>query len=236
VFALIHSPIVGPLTWALVAEELERRGEKALVPALANGEEEEPYWKQHAESLAEFFGGLVAERQVLVAHSGAGPILPALAQQIGKPAAYIFVDASLPEDEASRLDQLAAELPEAATALERMLAAGQRAPDWSDSDLRHEIPDARLRRRVLAELTPRPARFYEEPIAVFEGWPDAPCGYLQFSPAYERPGAQARERGWAYRRLEGVIFTCWSIHPPLPAPSLRLSRPLRAEAHRAALR
>lgn len=204
---LVHSPIVGPLTWALVAEELRGRDVDVVVPPLTDRDDsEEPYWKQHARSVAEGFRGLAQETPVLVAHSSAGPLLPAIGQEVGGPAAYIFVDASLPEHNGSRLERLAAELPAAAAALRDALASGQAAPDWSEADLREEIPDARLRQGVLTELKPRLARFYEEPIPVFEAWPDAPCGYLQFSPAYDAPGAQARECGWPYRRLEGGHF------------------------------
>jgi hypothetical protein len=204
---LVHSPIVGPLTWAPVAEELERRGFEVLMPVLEDGVEPRvPYWERHAQSVANSLGGRAPEGVVLAAHSGAGQLLPAIAQRIASPSGYVFVDASLPEDNQSRLGQLAAELPAAAQVLGEILASGQAAPDWSDADLREEIPDARLRHDVIAQLRPRPARFYQEPIPVFDGWPDAPCAYLQFSRAYDRPAAQARERGWPYRRVAGSHF------------------------------
>ena len=91
-------------------------------------------------------------------------------------------------------------------ALRDLLARGEMYPDWSDEELRGEIPDPRLRREVLAELRPRPARFYEEPIPVFDGWPDAPCAYVQLSAAYDYSAAQARDRGWPCRRLRGTHF------------------------------
>ncbi len=37
VFVLLHSPLVGPLTWGPVADELRRRGIEAIVPALREG-------------------------------------------------------------------------------------------------------------------------------------------------------------------------------------------------------
>jgi hypothetical protein len=207
VLALIHSPIVGPSTWSLVAAELERRRINTLVPALEDDDEATaPYWEQHARSAASGLGEAGAGHPILVAHSGAGPLLPPIGDRVGGARAYVFVDAGLPEPNTSRLEQLAAELPDAAKALGDLLAAGERYPNWSDEELRDEIPDPGLRRRVLAELRPRPARFYEEPIPVPRGWPDAPCGYLQLSAAYERPAAWARERGWDCRRLDGTHF------------------------------
>ncbi len=97
---------------------------------------------------------------------------------------------------------MAAESPEIADRAGRALAAGQRLPDWQEDDLREVIPDAGLRRAFLAEMQPRPAEFFEEPIQVFTGWPDAPCGYLQFSHLYDFPAAEARRKGWPYRRIE----------------------------------
>jgi hypothetical protein len=35
VFMLIHSPLVGPFTWSLVAEELRARGQEMFVPTLS---------------------------------------------------------------------------------------------------------------------------------------------------------------------------------------------------------
>lgn len=34
-FVLVHSPLVGPVTWSWVAEELRSRGQKVVVPVLA---------------------------------------------------------------------------------------------------------------------------------------------------------------------------------------------------------
>ena len=38
-FVLIHSPLVGPLTWTLVADELQRKGIEVVVPVLREVEE-----------------------------------------------------------------------------------------------------------------------------------------------------------------------------------------------------
>ncbi len=47
-FVLVHSPLVGPLTWGPVAAELRGRGYAAVVPALRAGETADPpYWRQH---------------------------------------------------------------------------------------------------------------------------------------------------------------------------------------------
>lgn len=207
--ALIHSPLVGPSTWQPVADELRRRGVAVAVPALADDAGSGlPYWQQHAEAAARALNAAAGGGPlVLVGHSGAGPLPPAVRVRLSRPiAAYLFVDASIPHDGVSRLDLLAQELPEAAAQLRPLLAAGGRFPEWTDDDLRPVIPDTEVRREVLASLRPRPLAFMEEPIPVFAGWPDAPCAYLRFWPGYAVPAAEARRRGWVSRELEGGHF------------------------------
>lgn len=208
-FALVHSPLVGPSTWSLVAERLRQAGSGAVVPVLHDSEGVAvPYWRQHAESAARALATVPADRPlVLVGHSGAGPLLPAIAQAGRRPiAAYLFVDAGLPHGGLSRLDEMAVNDPELAARLRRHLAAGGRFPTWGDADLREVIPDSRLRQGLLAELRPRPLAFFAEPLPQVAGWPDAPCGYLRFSPAYARPAAEAERRGWPYRAFDAGHF------------------------------
>jgi pimeloyl-ACP methyl ester carboxylesterase len=198
--------VVGPSTWSLVAAELRRAGVAVAVPRLEEGGERgTPYWRRHRDAVAAQLAG--SAPMVLVAHSGAGPLLPAIAERLGgRVGGYVFVDASIPEPGASRLELLAAELPEAAEQLRPLLARGGRFPTWSDEDLREEIPDHALRGRVLSELRPMPLPFWDEPIPVFQGWPRAPCAYVQLSPAYEVAAARARGAGWCFARLAGGHF------------------------------
>ena len=206
VFVLVHSPLVGPLTWALVADELRHRDIEVVVPSLYDVEDAgAPYWKQHAAAVMQALKSVSADRRlILVGHSGAGPLLPAIRQMTHHPiAGYIFVDAIIPKNGASRLDLF--ESPEAAEQF-RQAATDGLLPTWSDDDLREVIPDVVLRRRLVAELRPLPLAVYEEPIPVFDGWPDAPCGYLLFSPTYAAFAARARRDGWAYRELDAGHF------------------------------
>ena len=206
---LIHSPLVGPLTWSPVAGELSRRGIPVVVPVLSQDDgDERPYWRQHVEEVVQALAPLSHEQPlVLVGHSGAGLLLPAVREVSGQPvAAYVFVDAGIPEDGKSRLDLLEIELPEAAEQLRPLLAAGERFPRWRDEELAEVIPDTKLRQGMLVELQPQPLRFFEEPIPVFAGWPEAPCAYLQFTPGYDVPAGLARRQGWATAKMEGEHF------------------------------
>ena len=206
---LVHSPLVGPITWMPVAEELSQLGVEVLVPSLTDhGGDEQPFWRQHAEAVVRPLTSVPDSRPlILVGHSGAGPLLPAIAHAAGHPvAAYLFVDAGLPEDGQSRLDLMEKEDPGFASQLHAHLTAGGRFPTWSEDDLRAEIPDAGLRRGVVAEVRPRGHAFFTEPIPVFTDWPDAPRGYLRLSPAYVVPARRAAAAGWAYREIAAGHF------------------------------
>jgi len=80
VYILIHSPLVGSLTWTLVADQMRQRGLDVVVPNLSDTPTlKESYWKQHAESVSQALVDVPKDTHVtLVAHSGAGPLLPAI--------------------------------------------------------------------------------------------------------------------------------------------------------------
>ena len=205
-FVLVHSPLVGPLTWKPVAAELELRGSQVVVPVLTRAlGAGPPYWQRHAsEVIRDIDQSQNADRLVLVGHSGAGALLPVIGSQVrGRVAAYVFVDASLPEDGKSRFDLFGD--PGAVEALRARAQSGL-LPPWNEwfpeSALREILPDDDLRRAFRAELTPTPLIVYEEPMPVFDGWPDAPCSYLQLSPAYDAEAARAELLGWPVARLD----------------------------------
>lgn len=207
-FVLIHSPLVGPITWSRVEEALTHRGIGATVPSLTLAEAEPgapPYWPEHARAVARAVEASGDEAPlILVGHSGAGPALPALRQALlNRVELYLFVDAGLPRDGASRFD-----LFESLGQVRQFRAAATDGslPTWTDEDLRDDIPDDRLRARFVAELRPVPVGVYEEPLPVFEGWPDAPCGYLRWTGFYEREAGEARRRGWPLLEEAGTHF------------------------------
>lgn len=209
VYILIHSPLVGGLTWTLVANQLRQRGFDVLVPILEDSiDSEEPFWKQHADSVSAALAQVPETSSVtLVAHSGAGPLLPAIRHSIANPvSAYVFVDAGIPRDGATRLDLMRSEDPEWAAQFQEELERGEHFPDWGFDDLQKVLPDEPLRRQMVAEIRPRGATFFTEPIPVFDGWPDAPCMYIQFSAAYQGPAAQARQAGWQTYKLKAGHF------------------------------
>jgi hypothetical protein len=208
-FVLIHSPLVGWLTWRLIADEMRKRGIEALLPDLEDSSDsKKPFWKQHAESVSQGLAHLPSGTSLtLVAHSGAGPLLPAIRQLLVNPIrAYIFVDAGIPRNGLSRLDLMKSEDPAWADDFQKELERGERFPVWSFDELQEVIPDETVRRQMVSELRPRGIDFFTEPIPVFEGWPDAPCAYIQLSATYKQPAALARREGWQTYRLEAGHF------------------------------
>lgn len=206
-FLLLHSPLVGAETWQPVADELRRYGYAAVVPELpADRDPVLPCWQADAQAVAAVLRSL-SGGVVLVGHSGAGPLLPAVHQLAGRPVAgYIFADAGIPVAGRSRLDLLRLELPEMAAALEEHLRAGGRYPEWSDADVAPLVPDVEARRKLLTGLRPQGLAFFSEPLPVFAGWPDAPCSYLQFSLGYDYSAQQATVAGWPQRNLHANHF------------------------------
>jgi hypothetical protein len=205
-FVLIHSPLVGPLTWTPVAERLRARGHAALVPALAGDEDDPaPLWRQHAASVVRALEVLPPEvRPWLVGHSGAGALLPAMRDLWQRRVAgYLLVDAGIPSNGQPRRGPPNSEF---ARQLDALYVTGHRFPAWTDERLRPLVPDDALRSGLLAELQPQPWRFWEEPIPVFAGWPDAPCAYLHFSSPYDADADHARNTGWPFRHLPAGHF------------------------------
>jgi pimeloyl-ACP methyl ester carboxylesterase len=150
-FVLLHSPLLGPMTWRPVAAELTRRGHAAEAPA----------WPR-LSSVAEGFypalaDGLAAQLfddgapLTLVAHSGAGALIPALAARLGpRVAGVIFADALLPHPGRSWFDTAPAEMRE-------RLRSGALMGDlpawdewWPPGALARLVPDAGLREESVA--------------------------------------------------------------------------------------
>lgn len=208
-FILIHSPLVGPLSWHLVAKNMRQQGFEALVPALQDlPESNQPYWQQHADSVAQSLSNISSNRRLaIVAHSGAGPLLPVLGQAVAQHiAAYVFVDAGIPRNQASRIDLMRLQDKKWADQFYQSLQRGERYPTWQEEDLRQVIPNDSSRQGLVAEITPRALSFFTERIPVFTGWPDAPCAYIKFSSAYEWDFQQAKKAQWLHKEIKAGHF------------------------------
>lgn len=211
--ALIHSPLVGPFTWSLVALALRKQGWDVVVPTLSDNDEVPlPYWQQHAQHIATALTKLPSTRPILwVAHSGAGLRLPAYRSWVINPVAgYIFVDAGIPHNAPSQaqsqLEWMARESAAGADELQQLLNQGDLFPNWTDEMLRDEVPNSTLRTALMDELQPHGLRYFDEPLPVFGGWPDARCAYIYFSAAYDEAAHIAKHLGWPVVQIHGGHF------------------------------
>ena len=154
-FVLIHSPLVGALSWQASADRLRARGLTVVVPSLAGVfDGGPPYYPKLAARVAETVRVSVAARPlVLVAHSGAGALLPAVAAALADVvAAAMFIDAILPHPGATWFETGPPSLGEHV----RSLAQEGWLPPWDQwfppGTLDPLLPDPALRGRFLAQL------------------------------------------------------------------------------------
>ena len=213
---LLHSPLVGVESWGAVPEAL-RRGGAAVLAAPVDDDDRPPYAGRYvAQAAARVLEAAPepASPLVLAGHSGAGPLLPAVGAALragGRPAGgYLFCDAVLPVDrgrQATRLDLLAEEDPAMAAGFRAELEAGGHFPGWTDRDLAPLVPDPAARAALLASLRPRALDFFTEPLPGDQpSWPDAPCGYLHLSAAYDAWLDRAEALGWPTASLRAGHF------------------------------
>jgi hypothetical protein len=208
---LLHSPLVGVESWGTLPAALHRGGVAATAVAVG-GDDRPPFAERYVRGAVD--GILAAPERpgplVLVGHSGAGPLLAAVGARLrvaGRPAGgYLFCDAGLPEDGASRLDLLAVEDRDMAQAFRAELEHGGRFPAWGDAELAPLVPDPAARAALIGSLQPRGLAFFTEPLPTVPGWPDAPCGFLRLSAAYDGWAAAAASRGWPTASLDAGHF------------------------------
>lgn len=200
-FLLVHSPLVGPSSWTRVAAALRARDRDVVVPDLtgvaARSERWDDWFVDAAAAGCDRWEGDV----VVVGHSGAGVFLPQVADRLAdRCVATIFVDAVVPlaTGEHRTSASLIAKLDE--------VDDGGVLPPWltwwPDDVVSRLLPDAEDRAALSADMPRLPRAFYDEPVAVPDGWIARANGYLQLSPAYDEDRARAVAYGWPTARLD----------------------------------
>ncbi|GAA1653696.1 hypothetical protein GCM10009733_058710 [Nonomuraea maheshkhaliensis] len=202
-FVLVHSPSVGPATWAPVAESLERRGHAAVVPDLTGvSAAGAPYWPSVVETVR---AATPDTPVVLAVHSNAGFFLPAIKEGLGdRVVACVFADAHVPPREG--LVRTAEE--EFLPFLRDLAGPDGVLPRWTDwwdeEDVVAMLPDPAVRIRVAAEQPRLPLDYYTQAIPVPAGWDEVRCSFLWFGPPYDAAAEEAARRGWSVTRLPGL--------------------------------
>ena len=199
-FILVHSPLVGPVTWSWVARELQQRRHRVLVPSL-KGAAISGSWQRCVDvAIRE----APSETVVLVGHSGAGPLLPAIASRMeSSPKRLVFVDAALP--------LLASDtplVPKEFLDFLKGLARNGMLPKWSEwfgaGAMEELIPDDERRAAVLADLPELPLSYFTERVPMPAEWASVEGAYILLSDPYRSDAARAASRGWPVRELLGA--------------------------------
>jgi hypothetical protein len=198
---LVHSPLVGPSSWARTASVLTTRGYEVAVPDLTKvADAAAPRWRalvDTAAGAAERLSGPVA----LVGHSGAGAFLPAIGERIHeRRPLLLFVDAVLPPRRG---------IYAAPTGMQELLDAQTRdgylrrwLEWWPDDVVDELLPDPADRRALLHDMPRLPRAFYDEAVPVPDGWGDRGCAYVKLSEAYAAEFEEAASRGWTCLALD----------------------------------
>ncbi|WP_460546211.1 alpha/beta fold hydrolase [Glycomyces halotolerans] len=202
---LVHSPLTGPSVWDGVADSLRRGGRRVSVPSFADVFASGP---PYHDAVAESVGRQITEAApsgavVLVAHSGAGALLPTIAEAVPQAAGAVFVDALLPHPGESWLESVLPEMREHLLGL----AEDGVLPKWSDwfgpEVTAQLLPDADIRERFVEELPRIPLAYLEETTPESEVWPPPRCAYVRLSEVYRDYAAEAERMGWPVRHLDG---------------------------------
>lgn len=211
--ALVHSPLVGPNTWTYLAPALEQLGYSVAYARLQDSRiSARHWWHQHAVSIVESLSGL-SSPYLFVGHSGAGPLLPLIAERLPlPPSGYIFVDAGILWEPASRLAMMYAENEAWASEFEAYLRGGGKFPAWTDVQLQDILPDTEMRQEVIHSLRPKPLDFFTEELPIPAEWDTVPCGYLQLSVTYGFYATAAQAKGWVVEKMDGHHFSMMT-HP-----------------------
>jgi len=200
-YVLLHSPLTGPAAWGRLPTLLREHGYDVIVVNVQD-DDEAPFAERYVtRASAQISAAQLTPPTVFVAHSGAGPLLPPIAGSLPRDqrprAGYVFLDAGLPRAvNSSRLDLLREEDPHLAADFLNSLEAGARFPAWTVDELAAIVPNLDDRIDLVNSLRPRGRDFFTEPLPAAGEWPDAPCGYLRTSAAYDYWVRIAEQRGW----------------------------------------
>ena len=143
------------MTWQSVAKGLQVRGTATIVPVLSSEGVKPPFWVHHSDAIGASLQAVAIDNPlVLVAHSGAGPLLPAARTRVTRQiAGYIFADAGVPGPDAATCFDLfgSREVVEQwrARAEDGSLPVWTELAGLANADLQKLIPNPALRRQFV---------------------------------------------------------------------------------------
>jgi len=199
----VHSPVAGPSTWMYTAELLQQNGFECAVPDLtgvvAAGP---PYYPALAAAAGAAVDDGIAP-VVVIGHSAAGALLPAIAEAVGdRTRTAVFADAMLPQPGRSWFETappgLADEL--------RGLAVDGLLPPWHEwfppGVLAELLPDPGRRRRLISEIPRLPISYFDEPAPSARFANTVACAFLRFGGPFDPAADKAQRLGWWVARRD----------------------------------
>ena len=199
----VHSPVAGPSTWIYTAEVLQQNGFDCKVPDLTGvAGTGPPYYSKYASAAAAAVDTGV-DSVVLVGHSAAGALLPAIAEAVGdRTTGAVFVDAMLPQPGRSWFDTA----PPGLEAQLRGLAVDGMLPPYHEwfppGALADWVPDPQRRPRLIAEIPRMPVAYFDEPAPPTRFTESVACAFVRLGAPFDAAADKAERLGWWVARRD----------------------------------
>ncbi|MFG1933793.1 alpha/beta fold hydrolase [Mycobacterium sp. NPDC048908] len=199
----VHSPVAGPSTWRYTAKELQDNGFRGVVADLTEvASSGGPYYPKCATAAAVAVDG-IADTVVVVGHSAAGALLPAVAEAVGaRTRGAVFVDAMLPQPGRTWFDTAP---PGMETQLRGLATDGVLPPyhDWfPDGVLAQLVPDTVRRDRMIAENPRLPVAYFDEPAPQARFTDSVACAFIRLGAPFDAAADKAERLGWWVARRD----------------------------------
>ena len=192
---VLHSPLMGPPSLAPLAQSLAAAGHEVVLPDLtAVADEPRPAWM--VDSAISAAGEESVD--VVVAHSGAGAVLPLVGEAVHA-GALVFLDAVLPTpgEAVHVLDADQQRLLDEHTDHDGRV--GRWTTWWPRDAIELMLPDPAERDRIASSCPRVPRSFWDHEIPLPARW--APAGFIALGVAYREELERAASLGWPCRSL-----------------------------------
>jgi hypothetical protein len=155
-----------------------------------------PFYPKYAKAAAAAVDDIIGS-VVVVGHSAAGALLPAIAESIGdRTSGAVFVDAMLPQPGRSWFDTAPAGLE---TQLRGLAVDGVLPPyhEWfPPGALAQWVPDPARRERLIAESPRLPLAYFDEPAPPVRFADSVACAFLRLGAPFDPAADKAERLGW----------------------------------------
>lgn len=199
----VHSPVAGPSTWIYTAQILQQNGFRCMVPDLTGvAASDPPYYPKCARAAAAAVDGGV-DPVVLIGHSAAGALLPAIAEAVGdRTAGAVFVDAMLPQPGRSWFDTS----PRGLERQMRGLVTDGMLPPYHEwfppGALADWVPDPERRQRLIEEIPRLPVAYFDEPAPPVQFPGSVACAFVRLGAPFDAAANKAERLGWWVARRD----------------------------------